>query len=221
MGGEGRGEAADLKASGGVCEVIGEVSWRFGQVDIWSEPPKFQICNSNASRLAASLRPSRFGRKRYGLGGWQEFVRAQIRPRIGVPLPPLRGTHGAPGSQGLKSVPERRRATCAAPRPEPQSLPSAHWPALSGFLLFPPRHWSGAGFFSPQSFSSSPLPLPRPTDRSAPPAPSSQEGRNLGKKKKKKFPRSLDQRKDGKTKRGRGRGRREREREERERIKKR
>lgn len=75
----------------------------------------------------------------------------------------------------------------AEPWPEPQSLPSAHWPALSGFLLFPPRHWSGAGFFPPQSFSSSPLPLPRPKDRSAPPAPSSSGREEFRKKVSQKF----------------------------------
>lgn len=136
------------------------------------------------------------------------------------PLPPPRGTPGAPGSQGLKSVPGRRRATRAAPRPEPQSLPCAHWPALSGFLLFPPRHWSGAGFFPPQSFSSSPLPLPRPTDRSAPPAPSSQEGRNLEKKKKKSFPEVWIRGRTGRPREEEGEGG-EKGRGRRERIKKR
>lgn len=34
----------------------------------------------------------------------------------------------------------------AQPWPEPQSLPSPHWPELSGFLLFLSCHWLGAGF---------------------------------------------------------------------------
>lgn len=45
----------------------------------------------------------------------------------------------------------------------------------------------GLAFFSPQSFSSSPLPLPRPSDRSAPPAPSSLEREEFRKKVSQKF----------------------------------
>lgn len=45
---------------------------------------------------------------------------------------------------------------------EPQSLPPFHWPAFSGFLQFPLRHWSGAGFFSPSVFLFLPPPSPSP-----------------------------------------------------------
>ena len=78
--------------------------------------------------------------------------------------------------------------TGAEPWPEPQSLPSAHWLVLSGFLLFPPRDWSGAGF-PPLSLSLPPPSLslaPRTGVHRLPPAP--REGRDL----EKKFPRSLD-----------------------------
>lgn len=96
----------------------------------------------------------------------------------------------------------------AQPWPEPQSLPSPHWPELSGFLLFLSCHWLGAGFPPPSAFFCSPSLLPHPSDRSSLPTPCS-SGREEFRGE--KFPRSLDQ--EGREERE-GKGEREEKKEE-------
>lgn len=128
---------------------------------------------------------------------------------------------GKPGSQGLKSAQEHpgdyRRAALARASVSPfLSLVRA-----LGVSLVPSSLLVGGWLFSPSVFFFLPLPLPHPSDRSAPPAPCSSGREEFSGKK--KFPRSLDQREDGKAERKREReerkregGGRERERRERE-----
>lgn len=99
------------------------------------------------------------------------------------------------------------------PWPEPQSLPSPHWPELLGFLLFLSCHWLGAGF-PPLCLFLLPLPSPSPLGQELTAYPLFLgKGGIQGGKVSQKFGSGTN----GKTERKRGRGRRKGKREERER----
>lgn len=149
----------------------------------------------------------------------QEFVTAQIRPRLSAPLPspppprPMRNRGGL-GSQELKSAQEHPGDN---PRGALARASVSPLLSLAGALRVSPVPSSplvGGFFFSPQSFSSSPLPLPRPSDRSAPPAPSSSRREEF---RKKGFPEVWIRGRTGRPREEegeggeKGRGRRERE----------
>lgn len=101
----------------------------------------------------------------------------------------------------------------AQPWPQPQSLPSPHWPELSRFLLFPSCHWLGAGFPSPLSFSSSPLPSPSPLGQELTAYPLFLRKRGI--QGGKTFPEVWNRGRTGRPRGEGGRGRRKRKREER------
>lgn len=134
---------------------------------------------------------------------------AQVRLRLSAPLPAPTRSPRETGKPGVKVGPGPSRG-----RPEPSLGPSLSLsppligPRVQGFSCSLLAIGRGPAFF-PLCLSLPPPSLRRPSDRSAPPAPSSSGKEEF---RKKKFPRSLDQRKDGKTKRGRGRGRGERDR---------